>query len=238
VNGDHTDLPLDDAPSRRQLLAKGLAAATAGLGGAVLLDAGEASAKNMYDLTKRTNGAVTIIGDSSVLFGMSALKYELRKRKLGPYRCDSRPARTLAIRHRGVSTALSFVTAYTMRPAVVIALGGGDTGIFKHSTEQIRDSMGKVLAKLGNRQIGLSTTWSFRAATTADRYNTVCWEAAAANPNVVVGDWGGPAQANPKWFGRDGAHFTLAGQKARNTFLADLALQVSLAAQAAAAKPA
>jgi hypothetical protein len=213
--------------SRRQLFGGGLA--LAGITAAtLLLDTEVAEASSVSDSTHRRYGAVTIIGDSSVMFGITLLTTQLKNRQLGPYVCDARPARTLAIKHPTVATALEYIKSTTVKKAVVIALGGGDTGIFKHSSAQITASLNQVLNRLGpTRQIGLSTQWSPRAGKYADRYNNACWAAARARPNVFVGDWAAKVKANPSWFGTDDAHYKPAGVKARNAFLADMALKAA-----------
>jgi hypothetical protein len=210
--------------SRRALFGRALGVVGAGVGAALIWDAAPASARSTSDSKTRANGPVTVIGDSSVLFGLTGLRSELQKRQLGPFVADARPGRTLAIAYRGVSTALSYIKSTTVKPAVVLAVGGSDSGIFKHSVTQIRTSMNKVLNALGNRQVAISTTWSYRADKYAGRYNGVCFEAAAARPNCFVVDWAALAKANPKWFGSDGAHFGMTGQAARNRFLAQAAL--------------
>lgn len=213
--------------SRRKLLAGGFVIVAGGMAAALALDPDEASAKSVSDSTTRANGAVTVIGDSSVIFGLTGLKKDLKSRNLGPFVCDARPARTLAISHPTVGTALAYIKGTTCKPAVVIALGGGDTGIFKHSSTQIKDSLAKVIKALGSRQIGLSTQWSPRAAKYAARYNDACFAAANAHANVFVSDWAARVKANPQWFGADDAHYKTSGIKARNTFLADMALKAA-----------
>ncbi len=219
----------DDRPgvTRRHLLTGGLLAGTGALGGLLLVGVEAAEAASVSDSTKRANGAVTVIGDSSVLFGLTGLKTELKKRKLGPFRCDARPARTLSVDHSGVSTAMEYIRANRIYPAVVIAIGGGDTGIFKHTSAQVAASMGTVIKALGNRQIGLSTQWSPRAQKYADRYNAACFAAARTHSNVFVSDWASLVKANRQWFGSDDAHYKSAGIKARNAFLADMALKAA-----------
>ena len=122
---------------------------------------------------------------------------------------------------------LSFIKANKVNPAVVIALGGGDTGIFKHSSALISSGMDQVVKALGNRQIGISTQWSPRAKKYADRYNAACFAAARKYPNVFVGDWASIVKANQQWFGSDDAHYKSSGIKARNKFLADMALKAA-----------
>jgi hypothetical protein len=213
--------------SRRRLLAGGLTIGTGVFAGSILLDVEAAEAKSVSDSTKRANGSVTVIGDSSVIFGLTGLKSELKARDLGPFRCDARPARTLGKSYKGVSTALSYVKSNRCYPAVVVALGGGDTGIFKHSSSEIRSSLNKLLDALGDREIGLSTQWSPRAKKYADRYNGALYDAASARGNVFVSDWASKVKANPQWFGVDDAHYKSSGIKARNKFLADMALKAA-----------
>ncbi len=51
--------------------------------------------------------------------------------------------------------------------------------------------------------------------------------AASAHTNVFVSDWASKVKANPQWFGSDGAHYKSSGIKARNTFLAEMALNAA-----------
>jgi hypothetical protein len=220
---------LDDVDdvSRRQLLKGGVILGAGAVASTFILDVQAAEAKSVSDSTKRKYGAVTVIGDSSVIFGLSGLKKELVKRNLGPFVADARPARTLAVNHSGVATALSYVKSNKCKPAVVIALGGGDTGIFKHSSAQITDSLNKVIKALGKRQIGLSTQWSPRGAKYAARYNNALRAAARRYGNVFVSDWASIVKANQQWFGSDDAHYKSSGIAARNRFLADMALKAA-----------
>lgn len=213
--------------SRRCLLKGAVILGAGAVAGTLLLDVDAAEAKSVSDSTKRKEGPVTVIGDSSVIFGLTGLKKELQARNLGPFVCDARPARTLSVNHKGVATALAYIKANKCHPAVVIALGGGDTGIFKHTSKQITDSLNQVIKALGKRQIGLSTQWSPRAKDYAARYNNACYAAARRYGNVFVSDWARIVKANQQWFGSDDAHYKTSGVKARNKFLADMALKAA-----------
>lgn len=227
----HDEDEAREGTSRRQLLTGGLAVAAGGLAAALLLDPDAAEAKSLSDTKKRTYGPVSIISDSSVLYNMPNLASKLKAADIGPFVIDCRPSRTLAKAHPGVSTALSYIKSTKVKPAVVIALGGGDTGLWNHSPAEIQSGMNQVIAALGNRQIGLSTQWSPRAAkpktkASMDAFNAACFAAAANHDNVIVGDWASTVKQHLEWFSSDSAHYVGAGASARNTFVTNLALRV------------
>ena len=214
--------------SRRMLLAGGLILGAGAVATTLIVDPEAAEAKSVSDSTKRKYGAVTVIGDSSVIFGLSGLKTELKARNLGPFVCDARPARTLRGEPHGRRHRAGVHQGQQGEAAVVIALGGGDTGIFKHTSAQITDSLNKVLNALGSgRQIGLSTQWSPKAGQYAARFNNALYAAARRRSNVFVSDWASVVKRNQQWFGSDDAHYKTSGIKARNKFLADMALKAA-----------
>jgi len=227
---DDEELEPGDGTSRRSLLFGGLAVAAGGFAATLLAGVEAADAKALSDSRKRTYGPVSIISDSSVLYNMPNLASKLKAANIGPFVIDCRPSRTLAKSHPGVSTALSYIKSTRVKPAVVVALGGGDTGLWNHTGTEIRSGMSQVIAALGNRQIGLSTQYSPRAAkpktkASMDAFNAACFAAAAANSNVFVGDWASTVKQHPEWFSKDQAHYVGAGASARNTFVANMALK-------------
>ena len=113
---------------------------------------------------------------------------------------------------RGAQAALPLQIVFALGTNDVI--GGAPVASFRTTVESVIR-----IAGLG-RRVHLVTVHSSRHTEAAQRYNDEIWGIAARHPNVSVIDWAGVLGDRPALLAPDGVHLSVAGYRARASFIA------------------
>ena len=181
------------------------------------------------DADVRPNGAVALVGDSLTFAAWGELPAVFARKKWGPFQLEARSGRkintTLATATSGVD-AVRRIRGGGFDPELwIVALGTNDVRSTYDKPGVAAAMVDAMMAEIGpNHDVVWINVHLRDWPVETNAFNEVLRQAATRHPRLTIADWRSVVVANPLWVNDDGVHLNLTGSRARNEFVARVAL--------------
>ena len=172
---------------------------------------------------------MALVGDSLTFAAWSELPAVFARKKWGPFQLEARSGR---------KTTTTLASATSGLEAVRRIRDGGfdpELWIIALGTNDVRSTYGKpgvaaamvdaMMAEIGpDHDVVWINVYLRDAPAETNAFNEVLRTASTRHRRLTVADWRSVVLANPQWVIDDGVHLNLPGARARNEFVARVAL--------------